>query len=89
MENQVKGWNAVRRESFARLIFYRGFLQFGIGATVLFIAVSAFLGDDNLLEHGLRAAIAFPLFGLIFGAMLWAFGRIFGRNGSEQTTKKT
>ena len=82
MEKLTKGWSAVRKESFARLVLYRGLLQFGVGATVLFIAVSAIRGDSNLWEHGLRAAVAFPLFGLILGALLWALGRILGRDGS-------
>lgn len=85
MEKVARGWKAIRKESFLRLVFYRGFLQFGFPAAVLFILLSAIRGDSHLLEHALRALMAFPLLGLVFGAILWAFGRLFGGNSPEQT----
>lgn len=89
MEKPAKGWKAVRKESFARLVFYRGLLQFGLTAAVLFILLSAIRGDGSLYEHALRALVAFPLLGLIFGAILWVFSRLFGGGGPEQTTNKS
>lgn len=78
MEKLVKGWKAIRSESFARLVIYRGCLQFGVGAALLFIILSAIRGDGNLMYHALRGLIGFPLLGLVFGASLWALSRLFG-----------
>lgn len=89
MEPITKGWNALRKEGFVRLVFYRGFLQAGFLAAALFILLSAVRGDSHFSDHALRALVAFPLGGLVFGGILWMLGKLFGRDGPEQTTNKT
>ena len=81
--NPPRGWKAIRRESFLRLVLFRGFFQCGFLAAALFILLSAMRGDVNLFDHSLRALLLFPLGGLVFGVILWGFGRLFGNGASE------
>jgi cobalamin synthase len=69
-------WNFFN-EGFARLVFWRGLVQFGVLSTGFFLLLSALRGDSEFELHANRALIAFPFLGLAFGTMLWIIGRIY------------
>jgi len=70
-------WNKLLGEGFLRLVFLRGFLQFGLSACGLFLLFSVLRGDPQFQLHALSAFIAFPLLGLVIGTLLWLIGRTF------------
>ena len=73
-------WHRIRKESFVKLVFFRGFLQFGVLTAGFFILLSAVTGDGQFISHGLRALVVFPIVGLFFGAALWLTNRVLHRS---------
>jgi len=69
-------WNNLLREGFLRLVLLRGFLQFGLSSSGLFLLFSALRGDPQFELHAIRALVAFPSLGLLLGALLWFIGKI-------------
>ena len=78
-QNTKRGWRAIRSESFARLVFFRGGLQFGALGVVFFALLSAIRGDEHMFDHIIRSVVAFPLMGMILGIALWAMSRLLSR----------
>lgn len=70
------------KESLARLALYRGVVQFGIGAALLFTVLAVVRGDDQWIQHAARAFIAFPLFGAFSGLIVWTVARVLARSKS-------
>ena len=69
----------IAKESLARLALYRGVVQFGIGAALLFTILAVVRGDDQWVQHAVRAFIAFPLFGALCGLIVWTVARMLAR----------
>ena len=69
----------IAKESLVRLALYRGVLQFGVGAALLFTILAVVRGDDQWIQHAARAFLAFPLFGALCGLMVWTVARLVAR----------
>jgi hypothetical protein len=80
MKKLSERWHFIRRESFVRLVFYRGLFQFGFLAAAIFIFLAAIRRDPQFIEHAHRALVGFPVIGLLFGAVMWAINRLFYRD---------
>ena len=82
MHHKQDRWNKFIGEGFLRLVFYRGFLQFGILGGGLFLFFSAIRGDPQFELHAIRALIGFPVLGLVVGASMWLIGKMLGKCGN-------
>ena len=76
MDIESKKSIPIAKESLVRLALYRGVLQFGIGAALLFTILAVVRGDDQWTQHAARAFIAFPLFGALCGFVVWMVARM-------------
>lgn len=75
----------ISKESLIRLVLYRGVLQFGIGAALLFTILAVIRGDTEWTQHAIRALVAFPLFGAFCGVAIWTFAKLQTRKSSRST----
>ena len=87
MKMFIERWHQIRGEKFLRLVFFRGFFQFGFLAAGFFIFISALGGDAQFTAHAYRSLIGFPIVGLFFGAALWLTNRVLYREQPGSRSK--
>ena len=59
------------KSSLAYFVLVRGFLQFGILASVIYVLLNVLMDGPSLSTVRWGIVIAFPVFGLLWGLLMW------------------
>ncbi|HIY69955.1 MAG TPA: hypothetical protein H9827_00640 [Candidatus Luteimonas excrementigallinarum] len=70
-EKDKARWAAIREKGALRFILIYGVLGWGVGTAVVFTGLMWLMGDADVGRIFRFAALAFPIGGLAWGAIMW------------------